>query len=48
MDMTTHMLTLSVITDNIGETAHFYMARTDHNCEPVDQPVLNHLTCMHR
>ena len=37
---------LSVITDDFGQTAQFYMARTDHHCEYVVQPVLNHPTCM--
>ena len=47
MDMISHLFTLSVITDDFGQTAQFYMARTDHHCESVVQPVLNHLTCMH-
>ena len=46
MDMISHMFTLSVITDEFGQTAQSYMARTDHHCESVVQPFLNHLTCM--
>ena len=47
MDMISHQFTLSVITDGFGQTAQFYMARTDHHCESVVQPVFNHLPCMH-
>ena len=28
MDMISHLFTLSVITDDFGQTAQFYMART--------------------
>ena len=47
MDKISNVFTLSVITDDFGQTAQFYMARTDHHCESVVQPVLNYLTCMH-
>ena len=47
MDMISHLFTLSVITDDFGQTAQFYMAHTDHHCGSVVQPVLNFLTCMH-
>ena len=47
MDMISHLFTLSVITDDFGQTAQFYMAHADHHCGPVVQPVLNYLTCMH-
>ena len=29
------------MTDDLGQTAQFYMARTDHHCESVVQPFLN-------
>ena len=45
--MISHLFTLSVITDYFGQTAQVYMARKDHHCESVVQPVLNILTCMH-
>ena len=47
MDMISHLFTLSVNTDEFGQAAQFYMARTEHLCESVDQPVINLLRCMH-
>ena len=42
-----HLFTLSFITDDFWQTEQLYMARTDHHCESVVHPVLNHLTYMH-